>query len=207
MNWVIEMKKKLIGVFAVVAFVGFVYSGMCIACIAKQGYVSTRDYARMSQEIVAQSLIGAAVHGSREDIQAETVKTEHETMLQSQKSKQVRIKFTFDGKEAIAELEDNATSRDFLQSMPMMLHFKDFNETEKIADPPKSLSKENVPDGFVPKTGDLAVYGPWGNISVFYKDFRYSKGLIPMGYFISGLENLAGMNGEFDAKVEIISKE
>lgn len=36
MNWVIEIKKKLIGVFAAVAFVGFVYSGMCIACIAKQ---------------------------------------------------------------------------------------------------------------------------------------------------------------------------
>lgn len=148
-----------------------------------------------------------AVYGSREDVQAETVKTEHEMISQSQEAKQVRVKFTFDGKEAIAELEDNSTSRDFLQSMPMTLHFKDYNETEKIADPPKKLSKENAPDGFVPEPGDLAVYGPWGNVSVFYKDFRYSKGLIPMGHFISGLENLAGMNGEFDAKVEAISKE
>ncbi|WP_093796514.1 cyclophilin-like fold protein [Sporomusa acidovorans] len=91
--------------------------------------------------------------------------------------------------------------------MPMRLHFKDYNETEKIADPPKTLSKENAPEGFAPKPGDLAVYGPWGNVSVFYKEFRYSKGLIPMGHFISGLENLAGMNGEFDAKVEVVSKE
>ncbi len=151
------------------------------------------------------AVVGAA-YGSREDVQAETIK-EHETMLQSKESKQVRVKFTFDGKESIAELEDNSTSRDFRQSMPMTLHFKDYNETEKIADPPKSLSKENAPDGFVPKPGDLAVYGPWGNISVFYKDFRYSKGLIPMGHFISGLEDLAGMNGDFDAKVEVISKE
>lgn len=151
------------------------------------------------------AVVGAA-YESREDVQAETIK-EHETMLQSKESKQVRVKFTFDGKEAIAELEDNSTSRDFLQSMPMTLHFKDYNETEKIADPPKSLSKENAPDGFVPKPGDLVVYGPWGNISVFYKDFTYSKGLIPMGYFISGLEDLAGMNGDFDAKVEVISKE
>ena len=59
----------------------------------------------------------------------------------------------------------------------------------------------------MPTPGDLAVYGPWGNVSVFYKEFRYSKGLIPMGHFISGLENLADMNGEFDAKVEAISKE
>ena len=150
--------------------------------------------------------VGAA-YGSRKDVQVGTVKTEHETVPQSQESKQVCVKFTFAGKEAIAELEDNSTSRDFLQSMPMTLHFKDFNKTEKIADPPKTLSKANAPEGFVPKPGDLAVYGPWGNVSVFYKDFRYSKGLILMGHFISGLENLAGMDGEFDAKVEVISKE
>ena len=51
-----EMKKKLIGVFAAVAFAGFVYSWMCLACIVNQSYVSPEDYARMSQEIVEQSL-------------------------------------------------------------------------------------------------------------------------------------------------------
>ena len=56
MNWVIEMKKKLIGVFSAVAFVGFVYSLMCMACIVNQNYVSPEDYVRMSQEIVEQSL-------------------------------------------------------------------------------------------------------------------------------------------------------
>jgi len=56
MNWVMEMKKKLIGAFAVMAFVGSVYSWMCLACIANQNDVSQEDYARMSQEIVKQSL-------------------------------------------------------------------------------------------------------------------------------------------------------
>lgn len=56
MNWVMEMKKKLIGIFAAVAFVGFVYSWMCLACIVNQNYVSPEDYARVAQGIVEQSL-------------------------------------------------------------------------------------------------------------------------------------------------------
>ena len=43
--------------------------------------------------------VGAA-YESRGDVQAGTVKTEHETISHSQESKQVRVKFTFDDKEA-----------------------------------------------------------------------------------------------------------
>jgi len=56
MNWVMEMKKKLSGLFVAVAFVGFVYSWMCMACMLKQNDVSPEDYVRMSQEMVEQSL-------------------------------------------------------------------------------------------------------------------------------------------------------
>jgi len=51
-----EMKKKLSGLFVAVAFVGFVYSWMCMACMLKQNDVSPEDYVRMSQEMVEQSL-------------------------------------------------------------------------------------------------------------------------------------------------------
>jgi len=56
MNWVMEIKKKLIGTFSVMAFIGSLYSWMCLVCIANQNDVSPEDYARMSQEIVEQSL-------------------------------------------------------------------------------------------------------------------------------------------------------
>ena len=92
----------------------------------------------------------------------------------------MKIKLFFDGKEANAELIDNPASRDFLSLLPLTMHFKDFNRTEKIADLPRKLSKEKAPARFEPKAGDLAVYAPWGNISVFYQSFRYSEYLIPM---------------------------
>lgn len=142
--------------------------------------------------------------GSRDAVKSEQAQIGEEKVGQMQAEKRIQIKFIIEGKEAVAELADNATSRDFLQAMPMTLHFKDFNKTEKIADLPRPLSKENAPDGFMPKTGDLALYGPWGNISVFYKDFDYSQGLIPLGHFISGLDNFADRDGEFVVKVELI---
>ncbi|SDF37401.1 hypothetical protein [Sporomusa acidovorans] len=48
-----------------------------------------------------------AAYGSRRDIQAGVVKAENETLSQAQDDKHVRIKITFEGKEAIAELQDN----------------------------------------------------------------------------------------------------
>jgi len=62
------------------------------------------------------------------------------------------------------------------------LKFKDFNSTEKIADPSKCLSKEKAPDGFEPKQGDFTVFAPWGGLAIFYQDFRYAEGLIPIGH-------------------------
>ncbi len=55
MNWAMEMKSKLISIFAVVTVTVLFYSWLCLACIAKQNNVSQEDYARMSQEIVEQS--------------------------------------------------------------------------------------------------------------------------------------------------------
>ncbi|SDF37429.1 hypothetical protein SPACI_022120 [Sporomusa acidovorans DSM 3132] len=56
MNWGMEMKKKLIGAFAVMVFTVFVYFWRCFVCIANANDVFSEDYARMSQEIVEQSL-------------------------------------------------------------------------------------------------------------------------------------------------------
>lgn len=43
-----------------------------------------------------------------------------------------RVKMVFDGGEAIVELHDNPTSRDFQSMLPITLHFKDYSGTEKL---------------------------------------------------------------------------
>lgn len=43
---------------------------------------------------------------------------------------------------------------------------------------------------------------PWGNISVFYKDFRYSNSLYKLGTIESGTEILGNLNNDFEVTIE-----
>jgi hypothetical protein len=89
-----------------------------------------------------------------------------------------------------ATLVDNATSRDFVSLLPISLTLKDYAATEKISDLPRNLSTDGAPEGSDPSVGDIAYYAPWGNLAIFYKDFRYSSGLIKLGKIDTGIEAL-----------------
>lgn len=116
-----------------------------------------------------------------------------------------RIKLTVDGNEIYVNLDDNQASREFLGMLPLTLTFEDFNSTEKIATLPDELSTEGLPSGYTPEVGDFSYYAPWGNISVFYKDFRYSNSLYKLGTIESGTEILGNMNGEFEVTIERVN--
>lgn len=92
-----------------------------------------------------------------------------------------KLQIKLDGRTWSAVLYDSAAARDFVSQLPLTLTLADYNATEKIADLPKKLSTEGAPDGFTPVAGDLAYYAPWGNLAVFYRDFRYSSQLILLG--------------------------
>lgn len=114
-----------------------------------------------------------------------------------------RIKLTINGdKEVFVNLDDNQASRDFLEMLPLTLTFEDFNSTEKIATLPNELSTEGQPSGYTPEMGDFAYYAPWENISVFYKDFRYSNSLYKLGTIESGTEIFENMNNDFEVTIE-----
>ena len=89
-----------------------------------------------------------------------------------------------------ASMIDNTTTRDFLALLPVTLTLDDYNGTEKISYLPKKLSTADAPAGFTPSIGDIAYYAPWGNVAIFYRDFRYSRGLVLLGRIQSGLEAL-----------------
>ena len=117
-----------------------------------------------------------------------------------------RIKLTINGNEEIfANLEDNIASREFLEMLPLTLTFEDFNNTEKIANIPSELNVDGLPSGYTPLVGDFAYYAPWGNISVFYKDFRYSNSLYKLGTIESGTEIFANMNNDFEVTIERVN--
>ena len=74
-----------------------------------------------------------------------------------------------------------------------------------IANIPSELNVDGLPSGYTPKSGDLAYYEPWGNISVFYKDFRYSNSLYKLGTLESGANIFENMNEDFEVAIERVN--
>ncbi len=102
-------------------------------------------------------------------------------------------------------LNDSLSSRDLLAHLPLTLIFSDYNQTEKTVRLPFTLTSEGAPAGAAAKAGDLTLFVPWGNLSVFYKDFPYYVGVVVLGHVETGWETIAGMNGEFQVTIEKIA--
>ena len=118
-----------------------------------------------------------------------------------------RIKLTFEGNEIYALINNSKAGDDFLSLLPLSVKAEDFNSTEKIFYLNKKLNIQYEPDGINPKAGDITYYAPWGNIAIFYKDFRYSNNLIYLGRFenVSDVEKLSNMKGDFDIRIESVN--
>ena len=113
------------------------------------------------------------------------------------------IKMTFAGNEIYGEILNTRSGKEFLSQLPATLKFEDYNSTEKISYLQSKLSGQGEPEGFTPKKGDISYYMPWGNLAIFYRDFRYSRSLIKIGT-LNDIDKLANMSGSFEAKIEIV---
>jgi len=105
----------------------------------------------------------------------------------------MKVRIIVEGAVYTATMDDNPTARDFMSLLPLTLTLDEYAGTEKISYLPRKLSTDGAPEGSKPSAGSLAYYAPWGNLSLFYRDFRYSPGLVLMGKLDSG-------NSVFDVK-------
>ena len=113
------------------------------------------------------------------------------------------IKMTFGGNEIYGEILNTQSGNEFLSQLPANLKFEDYNSTEKISYLPTKLSGRGEPEGFTPKRGDISYYMPWGNLAIFYRDFRYSHSLIKIGT-LNDIDKLANMRGSFEVRIEVV---
>lgn len=119
-------------------------------------------------------------------------------------SGEIRIRLTYDGGEAFAVLEDNPITRSLIEQLLATSTVKDFGSSEKVIYFPEGLSSEDALSGYDPVVGDVACYGPWGNLAIYYHDAPYANGLIPMGHIETGLDALSKQDADFEATIEII---
>lgn len=115
-----------------------------------------------------------------------------------------KIKITIENQEVIISLYNTEQSKMLLNALPLDCQFNDYGNCEKAANIRDVISLDDVSIGYEPEPGDVVVYEPWGNFTVFYDNFRYSDYLFPIGIVDSGLNVLSSINGDFEAHVEIV---
>ena len=119
------------------------------------------------------------------------------TVLMKQESVWVRGKIIVGSQTFEVSYYDNPTSRSLVEQMPFSANLEDYARTEKIFHPEKALDKREAPEGAAPFKGDMMLYAPWGNVAIFYKDFQYARGLVPIGHIgdVSGFVEALGEQG------------
>ncbi len=102
----------------------------------------------------------------------------------------MRIRFTFNDRSLTATLYDNPTARDFASMLPSDLEIEDYGKNEKIVYLPRKLTEDGSGPFGNERPGDLRYFKPWGNLALFYDDYRWD-GLIRLGRFDGGFEPLS----------------
>ena len=120
----------------------------------------------------------------------------------SESVKERKLRMIVDGQEISITLYDTPAANALYDMLPLDLNFEDFNGIEKISYLSQELPTEGEPDGCDPDVGDLCLYALWGNLSIFYQDFRYSDSLIMLGHIDSGMDVISEIDEDFRVTLE-----
>jgi hypothetical protein len=118
----------------------------------------------------------------------------------NQEATDVKIRITFNDLSMTATLYDNPTARDLTTMLPLHLKIEDYGGNEKIVRLPRKLTEDGSGPFGNERPGDLCYFKPWGNLALFYGDYRWD-GLIRLGRFDAGIEPLF-VGGEYPVRIE-----
>ena len=167
------------------------------ACGAKKNTQETDNSEVKTMSNTEISTTGNTEGSTAENVTKEGEKTEPASSQPAAKENEItqnKIRIATPDGDIIVVLEDNSASADLLNRLPMTVHFEDFNNTEKISYIDGKLDTSNAVTEYTPLAGAFAYYIPWGNLSVFYEDFRQSSGLASLGTVESGMEYVKTMD-------------
>ncbi|WP_303297060.1 cyclophilin-like fold protein [Megamonas funiformis] len=123
------------------------------------------------------------------------VKTTTEAASSSTSTQTKIIKLTTTNNQTIEiELNNSPAANDLYNQLPLSIDLEDYSTNEKIFYPHNKLNTESTPKA-TPKIGTLAYYEPWGDVVIFYDDFRANNDLYELGHIISGEDILSELSG------------
>ena len=132
----------------------------------------------------------AQVEPTQDNTTANTnVKTTTETTSTSTQTKIIKLTTT-NNQTIEIELNNSPSANDLYNQLPLSIDLEDYSTNEKIFYPPNKLNTESTP-----KIGTLAYYEPWGDVVIFYDDFRANNDLYELGHVISGEDIVSELSG------------
>lgn len=136
----------------------------------------------------------AQVEPTQDNTTANTnVKTITETTSTSTQTKIIKLTTT-NNQTIEIELNNSPSANDLYNQLPLSIDLEDYSTNEKIFYPPNKLNTESTPKA-TPKIGTLAYYEPWGDVVIFYDDFRANNDLYELGHVISGGDIVSELSG------------
>ncbi len=102
-----------------------------------------------------------------------------------------KVNITVNNREYVLELEDNQTTREFLNTLPLSITMEELNGNEKY----KYLDNKFTTDSKVPEIinkGDVMLYGN-NCLVIFYKTFTTTYSYTKIGH-INNLEEIGDNN-------------
>lgn len=136
----------------------------------------------------------AQVEPTQDNTTANTnVKTTTETTSTSTQTKIIKLTTT-NNQTIEIELNNSPATNDLYNQLPLSIDLEDYSTNEKIFYPPNKLNTESTPKA-TPKIGTLAYYEPWGDVVIFYDDFRANNDLYELGHVISGGDIVSELSG------------
>ena len=138
-------------------------------------------------------LLGCSHATEKQDTQAFSPNTETQSEV-TKEGLTMKISIQNQEKTLQFELNDSPAAKAFYEQLPLTIEIKNFSDNEKIFYPPQKLTTENTPVAYAEK-GTLAYFAPWGNMTIFYKDYGQGTDLYEIGHVVSGKENIANLTG------------
>jgi len=107
------------------------------------------------------------------------------------------------GQTVTFELNNSRAAIDLVAQLPLDIAVENYGGIEKIFYPPKKLDTVDTPLAGNVTAGLLAYYAPWGNVVMFFDDFRPADGLYELGRVVDGGAGIANLSGTI--RVENVS--